>query len=141
MEVAPGDGLPLEELVYVSTELVRRHGHPALRTALGGGRPYRLWREAVRHLARRGRISPHVLGFVCSRELGGLVSRARGLASFEQLARYRDDTLERLGDGGVLLRPVLSTAVPRHGWRLNRERELVAYDVAWIGGVRRWRSR
>ncbi|MDY7094517.1 MAG: amidase [Acidobacteriota bacterium] len=116
MEVVPADDLSLKELAYIYVGLIRRYGHPALRTALGGGRPYRLWREVVRNLAGRGRISPHVLGFVCSLDLLGLASQMRGLASFERLAHYRNQTLEYLGNGGVLLCPVLTTRVPRHHW-------------------------
>jgi Asp-tRNA(Asn)/Glu-tRNA(Gln) amidotransferase A subunit family amidase len=98
------------------TALFRKYGTPAFKKALGGGKPYKLWDEIKANLRGKGRISPEVLFFTESMDMLGIVGRIAGFAHFDKLEAIRQQFLDMMQPGGVILCPLLLTEPPKHGW-------------------------
>lgn len=111
------DTLPLPALLYLYFGLFRKYANFAFKEALGGGEAYKSWLEALRTLFGRGRISARVQFFTTGVDLIGLYASVRfGLDSFEKLDELREEILAAMGEGGVMLCPLIITPPPKHGW-------------------------
>ncbi|MGB1288874.1 MAG: amidase [Aggregatilineales bacterium] len=123
------DTLPLPELLYLYFGIFRKLGNPAFKQALGGGNAYSLWRESLRSLFGNGRISRRVLFFTTSVDFIGLYASLRyKLDTFEKLAKLRQQILDSMGEGGVILCPIIITPPPKHGWTWTIARQ-PAYSI------------
>jgi len=116
MDVIRDDTLPMLQLMFNYCDIFRKQGTPAFKKALGGGEKYSLWREVGAHLNRRGRISKHVLYFTALVDIFGLLGKMFRLGGWDRLETYRQGLLDAMGEGGVLLCPLLVTAPPSHLW-------------------------
>jgi Asp-tRNA(Asn)/Glu-tRNA(Gln) amidotransferase A subunit family amidase len=110
------DKLPLLRAAFAYLALMRRYGNGDFKRALGGGKPYNLFTEIGRTLRGKGRISARVLWFTEGIGLLGLAAKLLGYESFDKLEQYKQQTLDAMGEGGVILCPLLITAPPKHGW-------------------------
>lgn len=126
MNTTRDENLPLIKALYLFAGIFRKYGDPEFRKALGGGKNYTLWKEALRNLIGRGRISPHVLFFTFAFEFIGKEASSQGLDTFEILAQVRQEVLDGTGEGGIILLPVQVTPPPPHGW-VWRARRYPAY--------------
>jgi fatty acid amide hydrolase 2 len=116
MDVVRNDHLPILQLIFNYCDIFRKRGTPAFKTALGAGRKYSLWREVGAHLRHRGRISWHVLYFTELMDIFGLLGKLFRMGGWNRLDTYRQRMLDAMGDGGVILCPLLVTAPPGHFW-------------------------
>lgn len=116
MAVEHDDHVPFTQLAFLYLSLMRQFGNPQFKQALGGGKSYNLWQEIALVLQGKGRISYQVLWSASNIDMMGMLGRLLGQKNFEQLAQYRSKFLEKMGEGGVLLCPLLITAPQKHGW-------------------------
>ena len=116
MDVVRDDSLPFAGLTLLYTALFRKYGTPAFKKALGGGKPYKLWDEIRANLRGKGHISSEVLFFTESMDMLGIIGRIAGFAHFDKLEAIRQQYLDMMQPGGVILCPLLLTEPPKHGW-------------------------
>jgi Asp-tRNA(Asn)/Glu-tRNA(Gln) amidotransferase A subunit family amidase len=117
MAVSRAPRPPLLEAGFSYLALLEREGGgQAFTAALGGGQPYRLWDEIRANVQGRGRISGAALAHnTLTRAMGAALS-AVGFGSPARLERLRAAFRAALGEGGLLLCPLLPTPPTWHGW-------------------------
>lgn len=114
MRVDRDDSLPLDRLGFIYTALLRGHALAGIRRDLGGGSDYGAFRELLRGLTGKARISREALTVEGYIRLGGRLGPLLGEGGFERLERHKVEVLGVIGEG-VLLCPLLMTRPPRHG--------------------------
>jgi fatty acid amide hydrolase 2 len=116
MVVERNDNLPIAKLLFLYPTLMRRHGNADFKRALGGGKRYKLWEEIWANIQGKGRISVRVLWLTHYLDMLGFMGEIIRQNSFEQLETYKKELLDKMGEGGVLLCPLLITPPQKHGW-------------------------
>jgi Asp-tRNA(Asn)/Glu-tRNA(Gln) amidotransferase A subunit family amidase len=116
MTLEQDNSLPFIPAALSYLGLMSKHGNPDFKRALGGGKPYNFLEEIGRNLIGKGRISPRVLWFTRGIDIAGLAATAQKLDSYETLEALRQEFLNKMGEGGVILCPLLLTPPQRHGW-------------------------
>lgn len=116
MATERNDKLPLVFAAMIYAVLMRDIGNKDFKRALGGGKAYNLWLEILRTLAGRGRISARVLWFTSYLDNAALPFKAVVKDGFADLERIKQEFLDAMGEGGVILCPIIITSPPKHGW-------------------------
>ncbi|MAU11654.1 MAG: hypothetical protein CL607_17650 [Anaerolineaceae bacterium] len=111
MVVERNDKLPVDKAQWVYFALMKKYGNPAFKAALSKGQPYRPLSAFIRR-----EISPGVLTFAAIIDVLGTVGRRIAGHTHADLDRYRAAVIKRMGDGGVIISPLITSLVPRHGW-------------------------
>jgi len=116
MEIRNEEAIPIPQALLAYFALFEKYNAQPLAEALGGGEAYQLRQEIMAHINGQGHISPSVLFFNFGMRLFGKISRVLGYANWDRLDRIRQQFLDLMGDGGVILAPVLMDVAPHHGW-------------------------
>lgn len=116
MDMQRDDSLALDELTILYLHLMSKHGNRGFKEALGGGKSYDLWEELTLIRKGQGRISASVLWFTTSIDVAAPAGHIFGNTTFKRLEEHKQQILDAMGEGGVILCPLLITPPPKHGW-------------------------
>jgi len=116
MDMQRDDSLALDKLTILYLHLMSKHGNQAFKEVLGGGKSYDLWEEMNFVRKGQGRISASVLWFATSIDYAAPAAYIFGETSFKRLDDHKRQILDKMGEGGVILCPLIITSPPKHGW-------------------------
>lgn len=116
MDVIRDDTLPMSELLNLYIYFMSKYGNPSFKDALTNGAKYSIKEELNRMRKGNKRISFNVMWFMLSLDVLAPFMNVMGYNKLAQIEKYKQQMLDAMGDGGVILCPLLITAPPKHGW-------------------------
>jgi len=116
MEVVRDDKLPMISTAASYISLFSKEAGHDIVTALGGGKPFKLWEGMRASFRGQEHISRKVIYFMALMRLSAAALKPLRYGNHKRLDRSREKFIKMMGAGGVLLLPTIPAVPPVHGW-------------------------
>lgn len=118
MDVIRDQSVPMIQAALAFAARFSRYNIPGIKRDLGmgNGKPISAWGELFKSLRGKSHITRSVLTLTAMTDIGGKLFAPFGYAKEERLQALKEQFIEAMTPGGILLCPMLVTPPPKHGW-------------------------